>query len=97
VRRKLERSREVVAFVYTGVSASDRALALVALVGARRAHLPFVPLDVSNEHTADAVFGWAPSTDDPQVLIVRRPGKVVFQFSGPIDAKSVAQAAAAAR
>jgi hypothetical protein len=97
VRQKLERTREVVAFVYTGASADDRALLQEARAGARAARVAFVPLNVMDERVAESVFGWASSTADPQVIVVRRPGTIVFQTENPVDRDTVAQAAAGAR
>ncbi len=31
--------------------------------------------------------------DSPSVMVVRRPGKIVTQFTGAVDSKVVAQAA----
>jgi hypothetical protein len=97
VAHKLRLSREVVAFVYTGASVSDRALLVQARTGAHTASVPFVPLDITDEQTAVAVHGWAATSADPVVLVVKRPGKIVFQLQGPTDSNTVAQAAASAR
>jgi hypothetical protein len=97
VAHKLRRSREVVAFVYTGASVTDRALLQQVRKGAHAAGVPFVGLNVTDEPTAAAVHGWAATSADPLTLVVRRPGKIVFQLEGPTDSQPVAQAAAAAR
>jgi len=94
VARKLHLSRETVAFVYTGASASDRALLVQVRAGAHAAGVPFVALNVTDEKTAVAVRGWTSSSEDPVVLVVERPGKIVFQLEGPTDTQTVAQAAA---
>lgn len=97
VRRGLERNREVVAVVYSQESAIDRRLLVEARSGARAAKVGFVALNVQNEPIASAVFGWASSVGDPAVLVVRRPGKIVFTLQGPTDRDTVAQAAANAK
>jgi hypothetical protein len=94
VAHKLMLSRRLVAFVYTGASASDRALLVQARQGAHAAGVPFVPLNVTDETTADAVRIWTGSAADPAVLIVMRPGRILLQFTGPTDSPTVAQAAA---
>jgi len=68
-----------------------------ARTGAHTASVPFVPLDITDEQTAVAVHGWAATSADPVVLVVKRPGKIVFQLQGPTDSNTVAQAAASAR
>jgi hypothetical protein len=97
VHQKLLLSREIVAYVYTGASIADRSLLAQVRQGAHAAGVPFVALNVTNEKVAESVFGWAATTADPAVLVVRRPGKVVFQLAGPTDSQTVAQAAASAR
>ncbi|HEV2592931.1 MAG TPA: hypothetical protein VGU02_13675 [Gaiellaceae bacterium] len=94
---KLQRSREVVAFVYTGVSGADRAQLADVRAGAREAHVPFVALDVTKERMADEVFAWTSSSADPNVLVVKRPGTIAFERAGLVDRQTVAQAAASAR
>jgi len=97
VAHKLRLSREVVAFVYTGASVNDRALLQQVHKGARDAGVAFVALNVTDEPTAAAVYGWAATSADPNTLVVKRPGKIVFQLEGPTDSQAVAQAAASAR
>jgi hypothetical protein len=97
VAHKLMLSHRVVAFVYTGASATDRALLVQARQGAHAAGVPFVPLNITGEATAVAVHGWTKSADDPAVIIVKRPGKIVFELTGPTDSQTVAQAAASAK
>jgi len=97
VRVGLERSREVVAVVYSPTSAVDRGLVAEVRAGARAAHVGFVALNVQNEPTAAAVYGWAASAADPAVLVVRRPGKILFTLHGPTDRDAVAQAAVSAK
>lgn len=97
VRNGLERSREVVAFVYSPSSPTDRALLTEVRAGARAAHVGFVALNVQVEPVAAATFGWANSPADPATFVVRRPGKIVFTLQGPTDRETVAQAAARTR
>ena len=97
VRQKLMLSRETVAYVYTGASAADRAMLMQVRQGAHAAGVPFVPLNVTDEKLAESVFTWASTTDDPVVLVVRRPGKLEDDLAGLTDSKTVAQAAVSAR
>ena len=97
LRNGLERSREVVAFVYSPSSPIDRTLLAEVRAGARAAHVGFVALNVQLEPVAAATFAWANSPADPATLVVRRPGKVVFMLQGPTDRETVAQAAARTR
>ncbi len=97
VRERLMHSKKVVVYVYTGLAASDRAEGASVRAGAHDAHVPFVALDVTHETIADQVFAWTSSTDDPSVLVVKRPGTIAFQVTGLTDRQTVAQAAAAAR
>jgi len=93
----LELSREVVAFVYSTSSAGDAALLSQVRAGASQAHVGFVPLDVQSESVAASVFSWSRSAADPVVMVVRRPGTIVFTLAGATDSAAVAQAAASAR
>ena len=97
VRAKLEHSKKVVAFVYTGLAADDRAELVAVRAGAHDAHVPFVALDVTRETIADQVYSWTSSTTDPNVLVVTRPGTIVFQVGGLTDRQTVASAAATAK
>jgi hypothetical protein len=97
VSHALRSSKEVVAFVYSPASAIDRALLAEVRAGARAAKVGFVALNVQKEPIAAAVYGWSSSAADPAVLVVRRPGKVVYSVNGPTDRDSVAQAASSAR
>jgi hypothetical protein len=94
VLHALQNSREVVAFVYSPASATDRALLVEAKAGAKLAGVGFVALNVQQEAIAEAVYGWATSTEDPATFVVHRPGTITFSLAGTIDRDAVAQAAA---
>jgi hypothetical protein len=90
----LRNSREVVAFVYSPASATDRMLLAEAQAGAKLAHVGFVALNVENETVADDVYFWAQGSSDPETLVVKRPGTIAWSLAGTIDRGTVAQAAA---
>lgn len=94
VSHALQNSREVVAFVYSPASATDRALLVEAKAGAKLVGVGFVALNVQQEAIAEAVYGWAGSSEDPETLVVHRPGTIAFSLVGTIDRDAVAQAAA---
>jgi hypothetical protein len=97
VARVLERKPAVVVAVYSSKNAGDRAVLAEARAGARLTHAGFVAADVANNAIASAVATWSPTVADPAVLVVRRPGKVVFGVSGATDRQTVAQAVVSAR
>jgi len=97
VRQALEHSNEVVAFVYSPSSPTDLLALKQVREGAREAHVPLVLLNVGRNSLAAAVFRWTSSAVDPEVLVVRRPGKVAFTLPGMTDSTPVAQAATSAR
>lgn len=93
LRRALLHSRQVVAVVYSSAIAGDRAALVEARAGAHAAHAGFAALDVRNESIATSVATWMTFHADPAVLVVRRPGTVVFSVAGLADRETVAQAA----
>lgn len=92
----LKRPVAVVA-IFSPKTASDRALLAAARAGAHQAHAAFVAANVSVESIASGVATWSEVARDPAVIVVRRPGKVVFAISGPTDSATVAQAALTSR
>jgi len=50
-------------------------------------------INVLDETQARAIAKFGGPTDSPSVLIVKRPGKIVAQFTGTVDGTIVAQAA----
>ena len=96
VTAALRRHGTVVAFVYSPSSPGDRALLAEARAGARAAHAAFVPLDVEQDAVAVDVYAWTRQPADPEVLVVRRPGRIAFAIRGATDRVAVAQAAATA-
>ncbi|HEY5294058.1 MAG TPA: hypothetical protein VIJ70_01115 [Gaiellaceae bacterium] len=95
LRRALLHNRQVVAVVYSSAIAGDRAALVEARAGAHAAHAGFAALDVRNESVASSVATWMTVHADPAVLVVRRPGTVVFSVAGLADRQTVAQAAGA--
>lgn len=95
----LQRSpKAVVGVVYSSRVPADRAVLAEASAGAREAHALLVPMDVARPAIAQLLavssLGRASA---PTVFVMRRPGRVVFEVSGPTDRTTVAQAALTAR
>jgi len=93
IASKLHYSKVVVVSLYTGTAAGDRAAVAEARHGAREVGAGFTAVNVLDEKQARAVAAFGGPVDSPAVLIVRRPGKIVTQFTGSVDGKVVAQAA----
>lgn len=93
IASKLRYSKVVVVSLYTGTAAGDRAAVAVARSGARDVGAGFTAINVLDEKQARAVAAFGAPVDSPAVLVVRRPGKIVTQFTGLVDGKIVAQAA----
>lgn len=87
----------VVVAVYNSHTPGDRAAAVAARSGAHIAHAGFVAADVSHAGVANAIAVWSNSPMNPAVLVVRRPGRIVFSVAGPSDPDAVAQAVTSAR
>jgi hypothetical protein len=83
--------------VFNSRTPGDRAALVSARAGARAAHAGFVAADVSHQAVANAMAIWASSTMNPAILVVKRPGTIVFGVAGPSDKDTVAQAVANAR
>jgi hypothetical protein len=96
VSAALRRHATVVAFVYSPSSPGDIALLAQVRAGARDAHAAFVPLDVERDAVAVDVYAWTKKPADPEVLVVKRPGRVAFAIEGATDRTAVAQATATA-
>ena len=93
IASKLRYSKVVVVSLYTGTAAGDRAAVAEARHGAREVGAGFTAVNVLDEKQARAVAAFGGPVDSPAVLVVRRPGKIVTQFTGSVDDKIVAQAA----
>ncbi len=93
IAAKLRYSNVVVVSLYTGTSAADRSAVTEARAGARAVHAGFASINVVDEASARSLTRFGGPTDSPAVLIVRRPGKIISEFTGPVEGKVVAQAA----
>ena len=93
IASKLRHSKVVVVSLYMGTAAGDRAAVVQARTGARKVGAAFTAINVLDEKQARAVAGFGAPVDLPAVLVVRRPGRIVAQFTGTVDGKIVAQAA----
>jgi hypothetical protein len=97
LRPVLEKHATAVVAIYSSRIAGDRAMLAAARAGAREAHVGFLAANVAIEKIAVGVATWSDVARDPVVIVVRRPGKVVFAVSGLTDDATIAQAAASAR
>jgi hypothetical protein len=93
IASKLRYSKVVVVSLYSGTAAGDRAAVAHARSGAREVGAGFTAINVLDEKQARAVAEFGGPVDSPSVLVVRRPGRIVTQFTGTVDGKVVAQAA----
>lgn len=93
VAQALRKSRVAVVSLYVGQAQSDRAWVAEARKGARTAGARFVAVNVGSDKTAAAVRSFVGAASTPSMLVVRRPGRIVTQISGPVDSAVVAQAA----
>lgn len=97
VKSALEQRAVAVVAIYNPKTPGDRVILEAARAGAHEAHVAFVAANVSVEGIASGVATWSDVARDPAVVVVRRPGKVVFAVSGPTDSATVAQAALTSR
>ena len=79
--------------LYVGQAAGDRAVVGQVRKGARSAGAGFVAINVGSDKQAKSVSSFAGTVSAPTMLVVRRPGKIVARFSGPVDSAVIAQAA----
>ena len=93
IASKLRHSKVVVVSLYTGSAAVDRAAVAEARGGARQVGAAFTAVNVLDEKQARAIATFGGPADSPSVLVVKRPGKIVAQFTGTVDGTVVAQAA----
>jgi hypothetical protein len=93
VAHALRYSKVVVVSLYVGQAQGDRAVVTEVRKGARSTGAGFVAINVGNDKQAEGVTSFAGSVSAPTMLVVRRPGKIVAQFSGPVESAVVAQAA----
>ena len=93
IAARLRLSKVVVVSLYTGTSAVDRAAVGEASSGARQVGAAFTAINVLDETQARAIAAFGGPADSPSVLVVKRPGKIVAQFTGTVDGTVVAQAA----
>jgi len=93
VAHALRYSKVTVVSVYVGQAAGDRPFVLAARKGARAAGANFVAVNVGSDKQAATITKFAGTVSSPTTLVVRRPGKIVTQLSGPVDTTVVQQAA----
>ena len=94
IAHSLHFSKVVVVSLYAKGVTGDQPAVAQARAGAKSAHAGFVAVNVVNEKTARSLGTFAGTTTAlPAVLVVKRPGKIVNEFSGYADSEIVAQAA----
>jgi hypothetical protein len=93
VAHALRYSKVAVVSLYVGQAQGDRAWMAEARKGARAAGAGFVAVNVGNDKSAASVTSFAGAVSSPAMLVVRRPGTIVTQISGPVESAVVAQAA----
>jgi hypothetical protein len=91
--RELRYEKIVVVSIYGAKAPGDRKALAHARVGAKKTGAGFVAFNVFDERKANALVKFLGNADSPAVLVVRRPGTVVTQIGGFVDAEIVAQAA----
>jgi hypothetical protein len=93
IARELRYENVVVVSLYGAKAPGDRKALAHARVGAKRTGAGFVAFNVFDERKANALVKFLGTSDSPAVLVVRRPGTVVTEIPGFVDAEIVAQAA----
>ncbi len=93
VARSLRRSPVTVVSLYMGQAPGDHPWLTAARTGARQAGAGFVAYNVGSDKDAAAMASFAGAVSSPAMLVVRRPGKIVTQITGPVESAVVAQAA----
>jgi hypothetical protein len=93
IKRELRYENVVVVSLYGAKAPVDRKALAHARVGAKKTGAGFVAFNVFDERKANALVKFLGNADSPSVLVVRRPGTVVTQIDGFVDAEIVAQAA----
>ena len=89
IAAKLRYSKVVVVSVYVAPAVGDRAAAAEARKGARAAGAGFAAVNVANDKNATAMASFVGAVSSPTMLVVRRPGKIVTQIAGPVEAAVV--------
>lgn len=93
IASKLRYSKVIVVSLYVGRAPGDRASVTQARTGARAAGAGFVAINVGSDKMATSIASFAGPASSPSMLVVRRPGKIVTQISGPVESAVVTQAA----
>ncbi len=93
IAAKLRNSKVVVVSVYAGTSTTDRAAVAQARSGARASGAAFTTVNVADNKNAATMASFVGPISTPTLLVVRRPGKIVTQIPGSVEAAVVTQAA----
>lgn len=93
IASKLRYSKVVVVSIYVAPAAGDRAAVAEMRRGARAAGAGFAAVNVANDKNATAMATFVGPVSSPTMLVVRRPGKIITQIQGAVEAAVVTQAA----
>ena len=93
VAGKLRRSKVVVVTVYQGATPDDLRAIANGRKGASDVGAAFLSVNLATESTAKAMAPFIGDATAPQLLVVKRPGKIVTRINGVVDGELVAQAA----
>jgi glucose/arabinose dehydrogenase len=93
VAGKLRRSNVVVVTVYQGATPDDLRAIANGRKGATDVGAAFLSVNLATESTAKAMAPFIGDATAPQLLVVKRPGRIVTRINGPVDGELVAQAA----
>lgn len=93
IAAKLRYSKVVVVSIYVAPAAGDRAAVAEVRRGARAAGAGFTAVNVANDKNAAAMASFVGPVSSPTMLVVKRPGRIVTQMSGAVEAAVVTQAA----
>lgn len=94
IRQALLHHPVAVVAVYSSKDAVDRSVLAEARAGAHTAGAGFAAANVALEAVAAELATWSTAdVADPAVLVLERPGRVVFSLTGAVDREMVAQAA----
>ncbi len=93
IAAKLRYSKVVVVSLYVSPVSTDRAAVAEMRRGARAAGAGFTAVNVANDKNAAAMASFVGPISSPAMLVVRRPGRIVTQIPGAVEAAVVTQAA----
>jgi thiol:disulfide interchange protein len=97
VARALQKHSVVVVSLTTPRGADDQVVRAEAQAGAVAAGAGYVSIDVFHQHPGTAILHKLGVVDMPAILVVKRPGSILSDFTGFVDRDVVVQAVTDAR